>query len=167
LNAPTGPGDRVLWKWRNGDATPIEAFGDPVVSDDYTLCVYEDGGTSLLFKATAPAGAKPFLPPYWKTSPPGGSQGGTILKSFRYTDPNAANDGMQMVRLIAGEAGRAKITLKAKGTALPLPAFSFVDLPLVVQLQHEDAEPGECWEATFSASGTTSNGGGAVRARSD
>jgi hypothetical protein len=165
VRSPTGTGNRVLWKWRNGDATPFDAFGDPVVSDDYAFCVYEDGGNSLLFKAIAPAGAAPFLPPYWRISPPGGSH--TVApKSLRYSDPDGDNDGMQSVRLVAGETGRAKIILKARGAALPLPDFSYVDLPLLVQLQHESAEPGECWEATFSF-GTTANGGGVVRAWSD
>jgi hypothetical protein len=167
LQSATGTGNRVLWKWRNGDATPFDAFGDPVHTDDYTLCVYEDRGSSLLFKATAPAGANPFLRPYWKISPPGSFLGGLAPKSLRYSDPDGDNDGMQTVRLIAGETGHAKIILKAKGVQLPLPDFSYVDLPLVVQLQREGAEPGECWEATFSTAGTTANGAGVVRAWSD
>jgi cysteine-rich repeat protein len=33
--------DRLLWKWTRGAATPAAALGDPIATDDYTLCLWD------------------------------------------------------------------------------------------------------------------------------
>jgi hypothetical protein len=64
-------------------------------------------------------------------------------------------------------SGKARIIVKGKGTALPLPLFSSIDPPLLVQLQREGAPAGQCWEGNYSISGIATNASGIVRGRSD
>jgi hypothetical protein len=50
--------DQLLWKWLKGQITLPESFGDPLNTDAYTLCIYDESAAtpSVVFRATAPAG---------------------------------------------------------------------------------------------------------------
>lgn len=52
----TDAGDKIAWKWIKGEHTGVAAFGDPLNTDDYTLCVYHDvgGSPSVFLSTTAP-----------------------------------------------------------------------------------------------------------------
>jgi hypothetical protein len=154
----TGGGDRLVWRWSRGTATSVAAFGDPRTTDDYTLCMFGDGGR--LFEGRAPAGAMCGAHrPCWTAA---GRRG------FEYADGKLArNDGLANLTLNAGRTGKARIVLKGKGHGLStapagLPALP-LDLPLTVQLQGA----GQCWGARFSLAGTRKNTAGSFKSTSD
>jgi hypothetical protein len=67
-------GDQLSWKWVGGAATPESDYGDPLGTDDYALCVYDDG--ALIMSASADAGGLCGKKPCWKDK----------KKGFVYTD---------------------------------------------------------------------------------
>lgn len=129
--------DRLRWKLSKGDATTPAELGDPVGSDDFTLCLYDASvAAQPRLSARAPAGSK------WRASGTG----------FRYRDADRAPDGLLSAKLKPGET---TITVKGKGDNLDLPAVSSVVAPVTVQLRRSG---GGCWGARFStpsASGAT------------
>jgi len=85
----------------------------------------------LVFAARVPAGAD------WHATRQG----------FRYRNTVGIPDGIRRVRLVAGSADEAKISLVGKGELLPLgPAGQPLPLPLLVQLENM---AGTCWGAYF------------------
>ena len=64
----------------------------------------------------------------------------------RYQNRERLPDGVDTMQLHAGVAGKARISAKAKGAALDLPALPLA-LPARVQLQRQN---GPCWEATYT-----------------
>jgi uncharacterized delta-60 repeat protein len=151
-----GKGDRLAWKWLKGGTTTVGEFGDPLAATDYAFCVYDESGgpPALLFEAAVPAGGVCDDDACWK--PPTG-------KGFKYKDRTRRRCGVDVMKLQAGETGKAKIIVKAKGERLPVPALP-LPLPLRVQLQ---AANGECWEATYSASGVLKNDSARFKGRAD
>jgi hypothetical protein len=132
-------GDKVTWKWSPGDATSTEEFGDPLTSDDYALCVFdqEGGADHLIMSAVAPHGTS------WTPN----------ARGFKYRDATLLPDGIQRITLKAGEAGKAKISVKGRGPNLGLPPIlSAVTLPVTVQLQGPD---GACWDALYTVAQTS------------
>lgn len=119
-NASADVADRLTWRWRLGAATSLDAFGDPLGSTDYALCVYD--GADLLMRLRAPHGSA------WRRS---GRRG------VRYAG------GAASMSLLAGEAGKASIVVKSKGA---VPSLG-LDGPVSVQLESSD---GACWTSTFS-----------------
>ncbi len=144
--------DRFLWKWRPGNAT-LADFGDPVHTDAYALCVYDesDAAPALLFRAQVPAGGS------WDTN---GTHG------FTYHDANAQTDGVQALRLRGSPIpGDAKILAKGKGPGLsgrpfglPAPPLS---LPLRVQLQGDNDA---CFEARYTQAAVNNGARGRFKA---
>jgi cysteine-rich repeat protein len=154
----TNTKDTFSWKWTKGAATTAGDFGDPVGADDYALCVYDEfGGTpSLLMSATIPSGGICGTNPCWKGL---GNPAGTT--GFKYKDTAGAAGGITGILLKPGVAGKAKVTMKGKGTSLVLPGENaHAALPLAtpaaarVQLHSGN---GECWEASFAAGGVVKN----------
>jgi hypothetical protein len=145
--------DKVSWTWAAGEATTSADFGDPVASDDYTLCIYDDTNTTgtprLFLESAAPAGGSCASGgSCWtgKGNPPG-------TKGFLYKDSAILlPDGLKSVKLTPGVAGRAKVKAKGQGPNLELPSPMNVTLPVVVQLR---AENGQCFESTFTAAQTS------------
>jgi hypothetical protein len=130
-----------------GETTPVSAFGNPLGTDAYTLCVYGEAGASpiVLARATAPAGGTCKTRPCWKAT---GDRG------FKYKDAERTPDGIDTLVLKAGTfLGRARIKVKAQGESLSLPVLP-LDLPVRVQLQ---AGNDRCWEATYSPAGVGVN----------
>jgi hypothetical protein len=150
--APDG-GDRVQWSWRTKALATPEAFGDPSAGATYGLCVFDRvAGTAAVAASLAiPPGAR------WKAR-----AGGWI-----YRDRSAASAGVRTVLLAAGPKG-ARLTLDAKGAAVPMPMpwhplRFFAEEPAVtVQLVRPD---GGCWESTFTPAANHANSGTRFDAR--
>jgi hypothetical protein len=146
--------DMLSWKWMRGGATEAGAFGDPMARDDGTLCVYDESGSEprLVIQARAPAagtcpGARHGRP-CWREMGRRGRRSG-----YLYRDAERTPDGIDTMILRAGAAGRAMIVVKGRGSNLAMPTLP-LDAPLRVQLQMEN---GQCWEATYSATGVRRN----------
>jgi hypothetical protein len=133
----TGP--RLGWKWTKGQATTLADFGDPLHTDTYALCVYDESHAmpSTLIRATVPSGTN------WRAA---GTSG------FTYKDKLGVADGVTGISLRAGAAGQAKIKVAAKGSHLTLPPLPLA-LPVAVQLRGH----GECWGADYLAAGIKKN----------
>jgi cysteine-rich repeat protein len=128
--------DQLTWKWSKGATTSVGDFGAPASGvTSYTLCVYDAGGIRI--RARAPGGGACSGKPCWK---PTGSTG------FKYADRALSPDGLLSMKLKAGAAGKASITLKGKGASLPMPVLPAA-LPVTVQLHNGLA----CWETVHSA----------------
>jgi hypothetical protein len=118
-------------------------FGDPVMTDDYALCIYD--ATGLLASMTAPAGGTCARTDCWTDKPTG----------FLYKDKDLTPDGLSQILLKQGEDGKAKIIVKGKGLDLPMPDLSQLHSPVTVQLRR--ANGGECWGAVYSFPPATKN----------
>jgi hypothetical protein len=130
--------DSLLWKWMKGAVTPKTDYGNPVMSDGYTLCFYDNG--SLVTGMSAPAGGLCDGNPCWKDK----------TKGFDYKDKDLTPNGLQKITLREGlTAGTAKIIVKGKGLNLPMPSLAPLTGPLTVQLRKNTG--GVCWGATYSA----------------
>jgi len=129
--------DSLKWKWQKGDATSLADFGDPLGSDGWRLCLYDAGVP--VSSTELPAGGTCGTKPCWSAKPTG----------FTYKDAELTPDGAQTAVMKAGIAGKASISLGAKGAALETPDPSAFTGPLRVQLQRADG--GVCFEATYSA----------------
>lgn len=126
--------DKLAWKFANGPATTTGDFGDPVSTNAYTLCVYDNSGSSpsLLVSADAPAGSS------WQAN----------SKGFKYMSATGTPDGLQKIDLKSGDSGKAKILVKGAGGNLGLPlTLNALGVPVVVQLK---ADNGMCWETDFN-----------------
>lgn len=131
--------DAIVWKWSKGAATLTSDFGNPAENDDHAvrLCIYDGASPALVMGAVAPAAGICAGKPCWK---PTGSKG------FAYKDKFATPEGLQVVKLKSGEAGRSKLLAKGKGADLAMPSLP-LEGPVVVQLS---AEGGACFEATYT-----------------
>jgi hypothetical protein len=103
--------------------------------------------------ATAPAGGDCDGKPCWKETGAG----------FKYADGVTSPDGLFTLKLSSNAAGKGKITLKAKGPLLTLPALPLAKDPRVtVQLVGSE---GQCWSADFTTADR--NDEGQFKAKSD
>jgi hypothetical protein len=129
--------DGLTWKWTKGDTTTLSNFGNPLTTDDYALCLYEGGAlvqSWIIPKAGTCAGKA-----CWKSS----------SKGWVYSDKDLTPDGIQSLKLTAGiTPGKAKITLKGKGSRLGLANLDLLSGVLDVQLQRSGAAT--CFGATYS-----------------
>ncbi len=159
-NRTPDDGDVLEWKWLKGEETLAEEFGDPVLTTDYRLCLFDLSGESpaLFTQAAAPAAGNCKSKPCWKAlgRVPG-------VKGYRYNDKETTPDGLKQMTMTPGPDGNAKIALKAAGVNLALPiVVEPVPLPLRVQLQ---ASNGTCFEATYSTA--EKNDGEELKANAD
>jgi len=138
--------DKLIWKWIKGEETDFLDFGDPVTTDDYTLCIYEGPGAFLLFSVGAPAGGNCAGKACWKAlgKNPAGSKG------YKYKDKEQTPEGVDLIVLKPGDSEKAKVIVKGNGENLGLPSPLDVELPVTVQLQGGN---GECWEAKYFEAG--------------
>jgi cysteine-rich repeat protein len=131
--------DKLNWKWLKGESA-FEDFGDPMNTDTLALCVYDmlaDVPDLVAGLVLAPSAAN------WSVL--------GANKGLKYKDPNAQQSGVKQVVMKAGPAGKAKITVKAKGPATPLPGavipeYFAQDSAVVLQLV---GSHGECWGTEF------------------
>jgi hypothetical protein len=124
---------RVGWSLRSGPATEESKFGDPLASTDYALCAFM--GSEVVVRAVAPGG-RCGGKRCWKRTPHG----------FEYRNPKAP-DGIARLSLRAGDAGRTRIDVSAKGSHLLAPTLPRdVYDAFVVELRRTD-DPTACWSA--------------------
>jgi len=135
--------DLVVWKWLKGADTLLSAFGDPLSTEDYTLCVY-DGNNEVVLRAEAPAGGTCGTVPCWKS---------LGAKGFKYKDRETTPTGMLKLLLKAGTGGTAKVVAKAKGDNIVMPDLPLT-LPVVAQLQ---SSGGACFGTEHVTAGTLLN----------
>jgi hypothetical protein len=132
----------VTWKWGKSLESLAAGFGDPVGKHGYALCIYgdTDATPTLLSEMLAPAGGTCATKPCWKgLGTPAGSKG------WKYSDKDGTPTGLTKITLKPGLLDKAKIGVKGKGAALPLPPMPIPAFPVVVQLQGA----GKCWETTY------------------
>jgi len=127
----------LAWAWVRGEATELDAFGEPVARDAYAVCMYDEsiGFAPLRFAAVTPVGDACDGKPCWKA----------LRRGFRFADRHHLANGLQSIVLTAGADGAARVLVTAVGSlnpALPL------GLPVRAQLQNARSE---CWEASFDA----------------
>ncbi|HEY2773101.1 MAG TPA: hypothetical protein VGK20_03510 [Candidatus Binatia bacterium] len=134
--------DSMKWKLGGGPAIAQDDLGNPAASTTYTLCVYDSisGGDTLATSIAIAPGSN------WTSKDP---------KGFSYKDKTGSSGGVTKASVKTGAAGKSKISLSAKGLALPLPApFSgsqFFDMsPRVVVQLHSNSAP-NCWSSAFTA----------------
>ena len=146
--------DQLIWKWNKGAATAAADFGDPVTTDHYAFCLYDESSVPTLLYEMKFRSPSRF---YWKGlgNPP-------LSKGVKYSS-SGIPDGIIKMSLKPGAAGKAKILVHGKGSLLPfVPGPAVVPVPLRVQLQ---AENGHCWEARYT--GPSVNDGELFRAKSE
>lgn len=134
--------DRFLWKWLKGAATDLADFGDAVGgSASYHVCLYDASlATQPLLDVGTTAGGTCGGAPCWKA---------TGTTGYRYKDKVGDSDGLTLLSLKSGIAGKAKVLAKAAGTNLVLPSLPLVP-PVVVQLLVDDGMTSQCWQTTFA-----------------
>jgi len=127
--------DQLQWRWLKGAVTTLADFGDPLATDHYALCLYDD--TGLRATVEIPPGGLCRGRPCWQSKAGG----------FVYRDKDATPFGVTQLTLKPGAAGRASVQLKAKGALVPLPPLPSLSGTLDVQLRNQ--ANGNCWGATF------------------
>lgn len=144
--ADRSPDDRdaLTWRWRRGDETLPAALGDPRVSTRWALCAYD-----------ASADPQPRL----RAAVGPGSRWRAAGAGFRYRDPAALSAGIRAARLVPGPAGAARMIVRGRGAALPLPPLGLTP-PVVVQLR---TDAGECWGASYADPARNDAGGFTAR----
>jgi len=131
-------GDQLTWKWLKGAATPLSDYGDPLTSDDYALCLYDDG--MLLTSVEAPHGGTCRGRPCWSAK----------STSLSYKNADASDTGVRSVALKQGLTdGSASIKVQAKGTKIAMPDVGALTGPIDVRLHRSGGGP--CFGATYSA----------------
>jgi hypothetical protein len=132
--------DKVKWRWGSGSGIVAGDVGDPRLTADYALCVYEDAGGSdaLVWDDTLDAlGACTKRPCWDKTEKVGGPQ-------FTYVDRPAKKSKVK-AKVRAGAGSRGKISLKGTGPELALPTLGLT-LPVRAEFR---SSTGACWAATY------------------
>ena len=113
--------DQLIWKWQKGAATAKAEFGDPVLLDDYALCIYD--GTGLLTQLDAPAAG----------TCPTNRAGPRNRRASRYKNKALTPDGLLQLQLKQGVDGKATIVVKGKGLNLPMPPLDMLASPVTVR----------------------------------
>jgi len=140
-------GDRLRWGWI-GSMAPSDDFGDPITTDDYALCIFDESGPnpSLVLRSHIPAGGTCDGRPCWQ-------QRGAVLGrvTVTYKNRDATPEGIAGVTLKrSGDPSDpvARIMVSGNGSLLALPA-AVTPLPVPLRVQLGDAA-GRCWAATFT-----------------
>lgn len=145
---------KFIWKWKNDAIVQTEDFGDPLTDTHYLMCAFQEGGPRLgAFRVEGGLGGgqcppSPATGPCWKEQ----------ARGFKLTRKDQF--GVLTMKLLAGEAGRAKIVVKSKsGTTAGRPAY---DLPVRVRMLRMDGHAccQACWEAVFSEATANLTGDG-------
>lgn len=143
----TDDGHMLVWRWSRGQATLVNDFGDPVNgATGYRLCIYdaETPGEFALSTSTAVnAGGDCSGRPCWK------ALGSADPRGYLFRDRERTQDGVLNVLLKAGDDGKAKVLIKAKGPGVPVPSLPLAqNRRVAAQLIRTDANV--CWEAIYS-----------------
>lgn len=154
-------GDLLVWKWNKWPEVSAGSFGDPSLSEAYSLCIFHDVEQSsprLVYRADVPAGGRCDENPCWRAVGPE-----DVPVGFKYVDKAGRSDGMVKISLKAVDGKPGRIGLRGKGVNLPDPSLPLA-MPVQVQVQ---TSSGECWGSTFAASGMLKNEATIFKARSE
>jgi len=140
--------DKFQWQWGRGDAFDQSDLGDPTLSTDYALCIYDatGGETTLAASLSLPAGNSG-----WRNNAPYG---------WKWSERDGLVNGIRKLDLRGGAAGKSKVKLRAGGSFLPLPgalaasAYFDEDPAVIVQLLSSE---GSCWTSSFLPVDTSTN----------
>lgn len=137
VNRSSNAKDKLAFAWNRGIVGAVSDFGNPVTTDDYTLCVFDRAGgvDRLVLDAQAPRGGTCKGKPCWKATKSG----------FRYADKKRAPDGLAAIGLKKGT--KAQVSVVGQGTLLGLPALGLTT-PVTVQLQ---GGQNACFGAAFAS----------------
>lgn len=104
--------DAFSFQWGKGPALGGSDLGDPTVSSDWAVCIYQDA--ALVMELDMPAATACDGAPCWKVA-------GDALapKGYKYKNKGATPSGVQSAKFAAGAVGKTKLQLKAKGVDLP------------------------------------------------
>jgi len=141
--------ETLLAKLGQGPALSQTDFGTPLLPDTtvYTLCLYDEAGALAGKTVVDRAGEQCGSQPCWKSigsAPPGGS-------GYQYKDPVAAADGIEKLRLRAGDAGKSSLLVKghnkesAGQTALPTGIAAALAGSQTATLQLHQSDAGRCF----------------------
>lgn len=156
LKDSAGGKDQLTWKWKSGQATTLADLGDPALATNYALCLYDNvpAGMRAVLEKDAVAGLDCGAEPCWSAASGG----------YRYRDKDSEQGAIRNLSIVPGEAGRARLDLRAAGPTLSLPIMPLAKNPNV-RVQLLNTENGKCWEATFSTA--LKNDATRFKARSD
>ncbi|NQY91376.1 MAG: hypothetical protein HRT46_06910 [Deltaproteobacteria bacterium] len=150
LRTAGGAKDVLKWKWRAGAATSLADYGDPVNSDQVSLCLYDEDNDvpTLVVEQVIDPGGSCGGKACWKGSP----------RMYKYNSKGVVTShGVGNLKLKRGEDGKASIAAKAKGVGIALPTAPLLaDSHITMQLV---SEPGGCWETVFDATSVTIKNG--------
>ncbi len=131
--------DQIKWKWLRGDATLLSDFGNPLAIASNTLCIWD--------QTAAVAGV-----PIELVIPSGLGWSGKST-SYKYKDKTGAAAGVQQLQLKSGINGKPKLSLKARGSNIPLvgpfDAGAYFDADPEISVQLINSETGICWTSEF------------------
>lgn len=135
--------DRVVFRWKPGQATTMAEFGDPSLDRTYALCVYDEtpSGFVLLVDTTASPGGVCANKPCWRLN-----RSGT---KWLFRNPELTPDGMLRMDLQSGPDGSARVVAVAKGYRAGVPPLPVQQATRVVAQVVNDL--GTCWSAEFTA----------------
>jgi cysteine-rich repeat protein len=128
--------NQLQWKWLHGTATTKIELGDPTTTEDYYLCVYDQG--TIVSTTRIEAGGLCDGKPCWKET----------VKGYQFKDKELTPDGAQQLKLKEGDDGAAQMQFNGRGGMLELP--SPLDLRGPVEVQLKQKTDAACWAATFS-----------------
>jgi hypothetical protein len=127
--------NQLVWKGLKGATTMKAEFGNPLTTDSYAFCVYDNSG--LLTSTTIAPGGTCNFRPCWSEK----------LFSFNFVDKQLAQGGILSIFLKEGPDGTAKFVVKGKGANLAMPDLTSLTSPVTVQLKNS---LGNCWGAVYS-----------------
>jgi cysteine-rich repeat protein len=132
--------EKLVARFLQGPQLTPAAFGDPLAGTTaYHLCVYDDAGALVDDLAVDRAGDDCGGQPCWKgIGKPAGSSG------FRYKDPALTADGVLLMLLRAGDAGKSKLIVRQKAPTGIAAALSGATAA-TVQLRASDAPAPSCF----------------------
>jgi len=117
VNESTPGKEQVIAKWLKGPQFTGADVGNPLSGgwSAYNLCLYNEAGALagdyLIDRAGATCGTSPCWAKVGKAPPDPGHKG------YRYKDATTTSDGMLLLLLKGGEAGKSKIVAKGKNNA--------------------------------------------------
>ena len=140
-----GNKDKLVWKLNRGDATTTAEFLNPLQPDrNVAFCLYDDSGASQpLLAASILGGGLCNGKDCWKA---------LNGKGYKYKNKTGAgSDGITLMKLKEGDAGKTKILVKGQGSFLTLPALPLTNT-VTAQLMIDDGLSQECFQSTFPLS---------------
>jgi hypothetical protein len=132
---------QITWKLAKGDAFAHASLGEPITDREYSLCIYDETDSTPSLATSLSFGPNAF----WDSKDP---------KGWFYLDKTGSEQGVMKVKLKTGEAGKAGVSVQARGANVPLPVpaspTSIFDLDPEVTVQLVNNETSMCWSSTFT-----------------